>query len=260
MASNWQCPSCGNFTTIVSSNETENLSGLNQQSKYGDVGLEIVSVSCPNPDCLELHVLVRIAKATYYHDSDLVQRVSDESIVRVNIYPEVNILPLPEVIPKEIKNTYREAKLVLPISGKASAALSRRCLQGIVRDFFKLPADKRGNLGAELNCVKDQIDSDVWDDIAAVRAVGDIGAHMDKNVDFIIDVHEKEASLLVELIEFLFKSWYIEREKKASRSSDLQALLQDKRKDQKEAKAAAKEAANSDTSEASAPQESPQNK
>jgi len=90
MASNWQCPSCGNFTTIVNSNETEELSGLNRKSKYGDVGLQVLSVSCPNPECLELHVLVRMAKATYYSNSNSVHSLADDFILRTKIHPEAD--------------------------------------------------------------------------------------------------------------------------------------------------------------------------
>jgi hypothetical protein len=156
------------------------------------------------------------------------------------LWPEGNVMSLSETIPEAIRKTYREAVLVQPISGAASAAMSRRCLQGMVRDFFDIPSNKRGELGAELAYVKDKIDPQVWDDIQAVRAVGDIGAHMDKNVNIIVDVAPDEARLLIGLIEELFRVWYVERERRAEQSNKLKALLSDKRKQQKEAKAATK--------------------
>jgi len=67
--------------------------------------------------------------------------------------------------------------------------------RGIVRDFFEIPDNRRGDLGAELSFVRDKIDTGVWEDISAVRSVGDIGAHMDKNVDIIVDVEPEEADL-----------------------------------------------------------------
>ena len=156
------------------------------------------------------------------------------------IWPEGRVMVLPEVIPEAIRKTYREAVLVNGISGAASAALSRRCLQGIVRDFFDIPQNKRGELGAELAFVKGKIDPAIWDDIQAVRGVGDIGAHMDKNVDFIVDVEPKEANLLIALIEELFKVWYLDREKRQKVSDGLRELLGTKRQQQKAAKAAVK--------------------
>ena len=38
--------------------------------------------------------------------------------------------PTPQEVPSDIKEDYEEACKVLPMSNKASAALSRRCLQG----------------------------------------------------------------------------------------------------------------------------------
>jgi hypothetical protein len=152
-------------------------------------------------------------------------------------------MPLPEAVPEAIRKTYREAVLVQPISGAASAAMSRRCLQGIVRDFFSIPSNKRGELGAELAYVKDKVNAQVWDDIQAVRAVGDIGAHMDKNVNLIVDVAPDEALLLIGLIEELFKVWYVERERRIEQSNKLKTLLSSKRRQQKEAKAASQNVA-----------------
>lgn len=42
--------------------------------------------------------------------------------------------PTPAEVPQDIKEDYEEACRTLPISEKASAALSRRCLQSILRD------------------------------------------------------------------------------------------------------------------------------
>jgi hypothetical protein len=41
--------------------------------------------------------------------------------------------PVPPDVPDDIAADYNEAALVLPLSAKASAALSRRCLQSILR-------------------------------------------------------------------------------------------------------------------------------
>jgi predicted RNA-binding Zn-ribbon protein involved in translation (DUF1610 family) len=41
--------------------------------------------------------------------------------------------PTPKEVPEHIKEDYEEACKVLPISEKASAALSRRCLQAILQ-------------------------------------------------------------------------------------------------------------------------------
>ncbi len=47
--------------------------------------------------------------------------------------------------------------------------------------------------------------------IDSVRKVGNIGAHMEKDINLIIDVEPKEAYLLIQLIELLFEEWYVHR-------------------------------------------------
>ena len=236
MAFNWQCPYCGSFTTIESSNRTVRAGNLNTRSRHDDVAYAIISTTCPNPNCQEMAIQIRIGTPVTQMSSTVGVN-DDEFLWSKQLWPEAKVMPLPKDIPEEIRTTYREAVLVSAISGRAGAAMSRRCLQGIVRDYFQIPVAKRGNLGAELSYVKDQVDPDLWDDIQALRGVGDIGAHMDKNVDQIIDVSPDEAQLLIELIETLFKDWYIARAKRTRNRAGLREMLQEKRTAQKAAKA-----------------------
>ena len=53
-----------------------------------------------------------------------------------------------------------------------------------------------------------------WDAIDAVRKVGNIGAHIEKDINVIIDVEPREAELLIGLIEMLLKDWYVVREER----------------------------------------------
>lgn len=241
VAQNWQCSYCGTFTTINDDDRTEDHATLNSRSKHKVLRLEAISITCPNPFCKELAIDITIRNGSYS-----VQKMEMQwgnAVYYHGLWPEGRVMHLPSTIPEAIQKTYREAVLVLPISGAASAALSRRCLQGIVRDFFKIPRNRRGELGAELSFVRDMINAQIWEDIQAVRAVGDIGAHMDKNVDVIIDVDQDEAALVIGLIEELFKVWYIERDRREAHSGKLKALLEDKRTQQRLAKEALKDGA-----------------
>jgi hypothetical protein len=236
---NWECPHCGTFTTINVGDDTSAWATLNDRSTHGPAQLHVASVSCPNPKCKQMTIDLKVYSTQQRPNGTTIPK---DRLHAHRLWPEGKVMPLPNAVPEAIRKTYREAVLVKPVSGTASAALSRRCLQGIVRDFFEIPQSKRGELGAELSFVKDRINSQVWDDIQAVRAVGDIGAHMDKNVDYIVDVDPKEADLLVGLIEELFKVWYMERERRSEQSKKLHGLLVDKRQLQKDAKIAAKDA------------------
>nr|WP_250808768.1 DUF4145 domain-containing protein [Neorhizobium tomejilense] len=240
MNKNWRCPTCGCFTTLNSDILTVDDTWLNSQSKYGSLKARVISISCPNDECRELSVETSIAGTKRIGrvggGSGSSEYDTDDVKWQKTLLPDAKFMPLPMTVPDEVRITYQEAVLVSAVSGRAGAAMARRCLQGIVRDFFNIPTKVRGNLGAELAHVKESIDPDLWEDIQTLRSVGDIGAHMDKNVDQIIDVSPKEAALLINLIETLFAEWYVAREKRLSHRNALRELMQDKRQAQKQAK------------------------
>ena len=47
------------------------------------------------------------------------------------------------------------------------------------------------------------------DAIGHVRRIGSIGAHMEKDINLILDVEPDEAQALIDLIELLFEEWYV---------------------------------------------------
>lgn len=120
---------------------------------------------------------------------------------------------------------YNEACLIQDLSPKASAALSRRCLQGIIRDFWKVTP---GKLIKEIEQIKDKVEELTWKAIDAVRSVGNIGAHMEKDVNLIVDIEPNEAERLINLIEILLKDWYIAKHDRELRLSELVQLGKDK--------------------------------
>ncbi|MFH0775583.1 MAG: DUF4145 domain-containing protein [bacterium] len=131
-----------------------------------------------------------------------------------------------DYVPQAIREDYGEACLIRDLSPKASATLSRRCLQGILRDFWKV---KPGRLVDEIEEVKDRIDLITWDAIEAVRKLGNISAHMEKDINIIVDVDPKEAALLIGLIEMLLKEWYVAREERKVRMDTLIAAAASKK-------------------------------
>ncbi len=242
MAFNWTCSYCGNDTTIVDAHFTNSWAHVNSNSENGDdIYVNALSIACPNPNCRKLAVTVVVGRRTYSHLKNENEMLPENIILQTRLLPESSAIPLPDYVPAEIASNYKEASRILDLSPKASAALFRRCLQGIVRDFWNIPEGNRGNLGAELNFIKDEVDAETWQIIQGIRTIGDIGAHMEKNVDFIIDIEPHEAELLKELTETLFKSWYFERRRKQDRLAKLGATTERVRQEQKAAKAALKE-------------------
>ncbi|HXC44108.1 MAG TPA: DUF4145 domain-containing protein [Candidatus Dormibacteraeota bacterium] len=109
--------------------------------------------------------------------------------------------------------------MIRDLSPKASATLSRRCLQGIIRGFWGV---SKARLVDEIEAIKDKTDPLTWNAIDAVRKIGNIGAHMEKDINIIVDVDPDEAQLLIELIEILVKEWYIA---KHQREESLNAII-----------------------------------
>lgn len=237
VAFNWTCPYCGQATTITEPNYSHNHNVIGtSESKYDHVCIVHHAISCPNQDCNELYLSISLKEYRSRISSGRQIWVPSDTIQKWKLLPRSREKPQPEYIPEQIRQDYREACLIVDDSPKAAATLARRCLQGIVRDFWKIPAKNRGNLGAEINYIKDRVDEDTWHAIHAIRSVGDIGAHMEKNVDVIVDVEPEEAELLIELIETLFEDWYVDKHKREQRSAHVKAIIQKKRQERKDAK------------------------
>jgi len=128
------------------------------------------------------------------------------------IYPKGTARsPLPSDVPEEFAGDYREACLVLSDSPKASAALSRRCLQYIIREHYHI---KRRTLSEEIQELIDskQLRSDLSDAIDAVRNLGNFAAHPEKdtNTGEIIEVEPGEAEWLLDTLEQLFDFAFVQ--------------------------------------------------
>jgi hypothetical protein len=122
---------------------------------------------------------------------------------------------------------YLEACQIESLSPKASAALSRRCLQGMIRNFWDI---SRPRLVEEIDALQERVDAQTWDALDSLRRTGNIGAHMEKDADLIVDVDPDEARLLLELIETLFTEWYVARNERAGRMQKIKAAATDAKK------------------------------
>lgn len=224
MADSWTCPYCSKFCTIDHNdiyelfNDTQHI----EQLKH-NISSKILIVICPNSDCRKYSLDLTLSKNVYDNTRGPASKIK---LHQWNLLPESLAKTFPEYIPQQIINDYNEACLIQFKSPKASATLSRRCLQGIIRDFWKI---KEKNLFEEINAIKDNVSIEVWEAIDAVRHIGNIGAHMEKDVDLIIDVEPEEAGLLIELIETLLHDWYIQRHERAVRFKKLKEVAQDKK-------------------------------
>lgn len=146
------------------------------------------------------------------------------------ILPDSLAKQFPNYIPKQIRQDYEEAYKILKLSPKASATLSRRCLQGMIHDFWNI---KEKNLLFEITALKDKVTPAEWQVIDALRKLGNIGAHMEKDINTIIEIDENEAEKLLKLIEFLIEKWYINRHDTEQLFSDIIGISEKKQNQRK---------------------------
>ncbi|MCI7759294.1 MAG: DUF4145 domain-containing protein, partial [[Eubacterium] saphenum] len=119
---------------------------------------------------------------------------------------------------------------IMHLSPKASATLSRRCLQSMIRDFWGI---HKSSLNEELIAIKDKITPTMWKAIDSIRQLGNIGAHPERDINLIVDIEDGEAEKMVKLIELLIKQWYINRHEQEQLFSDIAQINSEKQQERK---------------------------
>lgn len=136
--------------------------------------------------------------------------------------------PVPVGVPKAVGDDYLEACNTLPESPKASAALSRRCLQNLL---IEKAGVKKKDLVDQIQEVLDskQLPSRLADDLHAVRVVGNFGTHpiKSKSTGEIVEVEPGEAEWNLDVLEALFEFYFVEEERAKQRREALNAKLKD---------------------------------
>jgi hypothetical protein len=213
----WTCPYCQQNATILDHNQSISDHSFYADTVDGFLRLRTSIIVCPNSKCKQY--VIKAFQVKLEPDKVNYVREIDGFIQRWELRPLSAAKPFPNFIPEPILKDYNEACLVKNLSPKASATLSRRCLQGVIRDYWGVTKNR---LIDEINAIQDKVDPSTWSAIDAVRKVGNVGAHMEKDINVIVDVEPNEAQLLITLIEILFKDWYIARNE---REKQLEAIV-----------------------------------
>lgn len=214
------CPYCGTTMAISQASQRKQVTAFDSSTgfvvggkgdyHYYDSSLALTFYKCPNCDQYTIFA------------QGVGRSVQDVSLM---IRPISAARKYPDYIPQQIRADYEEAYAILHLSPKASATLSRRCLQGMIHDFWGI-VEK--NLNAEITALKDKIQPDLWAAMDSLRQLGNIGAHMEKDTALIVDIDFGEAEKLIKLIELLMKEWYINREERAKLFGDILQINADK--------------------------------
>ena len=123
---------------------------------------------------------------------------------------------------------YNEACLVLSDSPKASAALSRRCLQSLLIERAEA---KGSNLSQQIQYVLDSkaLPSHLAEGLDAVRNIGNFAAHATKNQNTgeIVEVEPGEAEWNLDILEELFDFYFVRPSIYAKKKDALNKKLED---------------------------------
>ena len=225
---NWICPHCQHAQTAVDSRAKHLAGGVGIPNlAEGIVAYEIDAFGCSNPECQKLTLIFAVGEDT----GDSGWKVNKErALFSGRLLPQTSGRPQPEYIPLPVREDYYEACAVRELSPKAAATLARRCLQGMIRDFCKI---SRARLIDEIAALRQAVEDGTADRAIApetviaidhVRKIGNIGAHMERDVGMIVDVDPGEAQALIQLIEMLFKEWYRAREERVAMLARIEAI------------------------------------
>ncbi len=135
--------------------------------------------------------------------------------------------PIPSEVPEEYAADYREACLVIADSPKASAALSRRCLQHLLRDKMQISGN---TLNQEIEKAIEQanLPSSVTDLLHPLRELGNTAAHPINHLTTgeILDIEPWEAEFCLEVIEGLYDFLFVAPARTAERLKRLDQKTQ----------------------------------
>jgi hypothetical protein len=190
----------------------------NEGYPYGAKWLWSASMICP--DCSK--PIVVMFKADLKDES--VSGYRDE--LRV-VYPaKAYVLPAPKEAPPKVAQDFWEACLVLNDSPKASAALSRRCLQAVLNGNGYSGRDLAKQIDAFL--ADQKVPSYLHDSVDMIRNFGNFSAHPidDKTTLQIIDVEPEEAQTCLDVLRSLFDFYYVQPERIRARKAELDKKLQ----------------------------------
>lgn len=186
-------------------------------------GFELKHGSCPS--CDELIIILTEGRIRFFGNYSSMIEHRKESL----IYPRSkSFKSLPAEVDGIYRNDFLEAYYVLDISPKASAAISRRLLQHILRNKLNIKA-KDLNKEIEILIERSDIPSYIIESVDAIRNVGNFAAHPMKSSSTgeILDVEQGEAEWLLEVLEALFDFCIIQPKRLEERRNALNKKLQE---------------------------------
>jgi hypothetical protein len=221
------CPHCGHDVAFI--NPTYHYSGEQEPREikieicYNENGktYQLIGSKCPNPKCKKLILIrQRLNTAISPHDWE-----DDLMLWPIGIHRTI-----PQGFPSEIERDFKEACGTLYVSKRASAALSRRCLQNLLREKEKV---HKNTLYEEIEDVlnANTLASPLQDTLHMIRNLGAVGTHplKDSTTGKILDIEEGEAELMIDALTDLL-DYYARIEKYKTTATTAQEKVNKQKK------------------------------
>lgn len=226
----WQCPYCLHFQVLGVEN-LRTASGIvgSDRNKHSVKATRITAIECMNASCQEICLWADFGEPLVTAGATHPGQVG-KATLRYTLRPTSRAKPQHPSVPIPLVQDYEEACAIIAASPKASATLARRCLQGMIRDFCSI---SKPTLHAEIQKLKKDVEAGVAprqvseesiEAIDAVRQIGKIGAHFERDINLIVEVEPEEASALISLTELLFQEWYVARHERQARLGKVKAI------------------------------------
>lgn len=148
-----------------------------------------------------------------------------DSTTSIMVYPLSINRAVPEVVPESFAADFREACAVWALSPKASAALSRRCLQALLVD--KGGATPDAPLSKQIDEVIGSLPTHIAGYLHMFREIGNLASHVtkDSSTGQIVDVEPGEAECLLDLLEAMFDHYFVRPSQLTARKAALNEKL-----------------------------------
>jgi hypothetical protein len=211
-----KCPHC--LVSIHESFTTTGIATLQAMTRPDGTAIPIRSIQSLHqvcPECKEIIAKVQIST------SGIGTKIFEAC-------PKGVTRPVPVEVPDPYRADFLEASLVLRDSAKASAAISRRCLQAVLRDKAQTKSKDLFDQIEEVSA-PGVLPSHIVEDLHAVRSIGNIAAHTMKstNTGEIIDVAPGEAEWNLDVLESLFDFYFVQPAFSTKRKAELNKKLKE---------------------------------
>ena len=163
---------------------------------------------CKCPNCKK--IIIQLGKGKLEHDEHGLP-VSIWNYWLLVQSKAISRAPLPPEVPPKFANDYKEACLTIADSAKASAALSRRCLQNLLTE--KARTTKKNLVDQILEVIDSkQLPAYLSKALDAVRNIGNFAAHpiKSKATGEIVEVEPGEAEWNLDILERLFDFYFVQ--------------------------------------------------